>query len=136
MSVLITTHTMAETEECDRLALMFAGRVVREASPKALKEEVTEQAGQLLEVSPDDPATALRQLRQNDSPTRTTKAGFLTEVSGAQVEGLRARLKTQGPGALLTVEGLHQRVVARGQVFGDQHVQLAQTSAYGSLLAL
>ena len=63
VSILITTHYMAEAEQCDHLALMFAGRVVSDASPDELKSQVEAEAGQLLEISYPDTAEAFGVLR-------------------------------------------------------------------------
>jgi ABC-type multidrug transport system ATPase subunit len=35
VAILVTTHYMSEAEHCDHLALMYAGRVVADASPEA-----------------------------------------------------------------------------------------------------
>ncbi|MDA8107211.1 MAG: ATP-binding cassette domain-containing protein [Betaproteobacteria bacterium] len=64
VAVLVTTHYMMEAEHCDRLALMFAGRIVSDAPPAALKEAVEREAGQLLEVSVDRPLAALPALER------------------------------------------------------------------------
>jgi ABC-2 type transport system ATP-binding protein len=34
VAILVTTHYMSEAEHCDHLALMYAGRVVADASPE------------------------------------------------------------------------------------------------------
>ncbi|MGP1675787.1 MAG: ATP-binding cassette domain-containing protein [Burkholderiales bacterium] len=61
VAILITTHYMTEAEHCDRLALMYAGRIVADAAPAELKRRVAEEAGGLLEIgaSPVLPALAL-----------------------------------------------------------------------------
>jgi ABC-2 type transport system ATP-binding protein len=59
VAILITTHYMSEAEHCDRLALMYAGRVVTEGSPGEMKRQVEQEAGQLLEVIADQPGKAL-----------------------------------------------------------------------------
>ncbi|MFN7410042.1 MAG: ABC transporter ATP-binding protein, partial [Pseudomonadota bacterium] len=63
VAILLTTHYMAEADLCDRIALMFAGRVVADATPAQLKEELTAERGQLLEVSAEPPLAALAALR-------------------------------------------------------------------------
>lgn len=37
VAILITTHYLSEAEHCDRLALMYAGRIVAEGTPAHLK---------------------------------------------------------------------------------------------------
>ncbi len=63
VAILITTHYMTEAEHCDRLALMYAGRIVADAAPAELKRRVAEQAGDLLEISASPVLPALKLLR-------------------------------------------------------------------------
>jgi len=63
VAILLTTHYMREADLCDRLALMFAGRVVADASPAQMKAEFAVERGQLLEVSTAQPLQALAALR-------------------------------------------------------------------------
>jgi len=55
VALLVTTHYLTEAEHCDRLALMYGGRIVSEGSPSGLKEEVEQEAGVLLELITDKP---------------------------------------------------------------------------------
>ncbi len=59
VAVLITTHYMSEAEYCDHLALMYAGRVVADATPTAMKDALLAEAGPMLEVRADDPHRAV-----------------------------------------------------------------------------
>ena len=63
VAVLLTTHHMREADLCDRLALMFNGRVVADATPAQMKVELAAVRGQLLEVSTGQPHQALAALR-------------------------------------------------------------------------
>ena len=84
VAILVTTHYMSEAEHCDHLALMYAGRIVAEGSPGDMKLEVEKEAGQLLEVTTDQPGPALR---------RVTRAGF----SGAALFGTKIHLLSLDP---------------------------------------
>jgi ABC-2 type transport system ATP-binding protein len=53
VALLVTTHYLSEAEHCDRLALMYGGRIVSEGSPSGLKQEVEQEAGVLLELITD-----------------------------------------------------------------------------------
>ncbi len=64
VAILVTTHYMSEAEHCDHLALMYAGRVVADASPEQMKLEVNEEAGKLLELQTDHPLVALGLLQE------------------------------------------------------------------------
>lgn len=65
VAILMTTHNMLEAERCDRLALMFRGRLVANASPDALKAEVARDAGWLFELTVDRPEDAIERLKVN-----------------------------------------------------------------------
>jgi drug efflux transport system ATP-binding protein len=62
VAILVTTHYMSEAEHCDHLALMFAGRIVADAPPDVMKEQVEAEAGRLLELATDQPALAMERL--------------------------------------------------------------------------
>jgi len=64
VAILITTHYMSEAEHCDNLALMYAGRIVAEGSPAAMKRQVEQEAGRLFEVVVDQPGPALAHVQQ------------------------------------------------------------------------
>ncbi|TWT81345.1 putative ABC transporter ATP-binding protein YbhF [Planctomycetes bacterium CA13] len=59
VAVMVTTHYMSESEHCDHIAMMYAGRVFADASPSELKTSLREESGQLLEVTTDKPLAAL-----------------------------------------------------------------------------
>ena len=84
VAILITTHYMSEAEHCDHLALMYAGRIVAEGSPQAMKHQVEREAGALLELTVDQPAEALQQL---------LRAGF----RGAALFGTKIHLLSKDP---------------------------------------
>ena len=68
VAILLTTHYMSEAELCDRLALMFAGRVVADATPATMKAELAAELGHLLEVSTEAPVSALEVIRAAGFP--------------------------------------------------------------------
>jgi ABC-2 type transport system ATP-binding protein len=84
VAILITTHYMSEAEHCDHLALMYAGRIVAEGSPEAMKEQVEREAGHLLDVATDQPGNALQEL---------LRAGFV----GAALFGTKIHLLAKDP---------------------------------------
>ncbi len=63
VAILVTTHYMSEAEHCDHLALMYAGRVVADASPEQMKQDVEAAAGRLIEIGSNAPAHAQKILR-------------------------------------------------------------------------
>ena len=66
VTILVTTHYMSEAEHCDHLALMYAGRVVADATPSEMKQELQDEAGQLLEIQVDQPQAALALLDESN----------------------------------------------------------------------
>lgn len=84
VAILISTHHMSEAEHCDKLALMYAGRIVAEGAPADMKHHVEQEAGSLFEVMADQPAKALVQLHQ---------AGF----HGAALFGTRLHVFCRDP---------------------------------------
>ncbi len=84
VAILVTTHYMSEAEHCDRLALMYAGRIVADAPPEALKREVEAKAGAVLAVSCAAPAAAMALL---------SAAGF----GGLSLHGQRVHLFSPSP---------------------------------------
>ncbi len=64
VTILVTTHYMSEAEHCDHIALMYAGKVVADASPEQLKQNLQEQAGSLYAISCSNAAAALHTLQQ------------------------------------------------------------------------
>lgn len=65
IAVLVTTHYMTEAEHCDHIVLMYAGEVVEDDTPDAMKRALQTEAGQLLEVVTDKPLIALEQLEKS-----------------------------------------------------------------------
>ncbi|MEX5217396.1 MAG: ATP-binding cassette domain-containing protein [Nitrospira sp.] len=87
VAILVTTHYMSEAEHCDHLALMFAGRVVAEGSPSAMKAQVEKEAGRLIELITDQPLLAVKTLQAAGCPEASlfgTKVHVLcSELDGA-----------------------------------------------------
>jgi ABC-2 type transport system ATP-binding protein len=56
-TAFVTTHYMEEAEYCDRLALIYRGRIIAEGPPAELKERNMKRA--VLEIETDRPVEAL-----------------------------------------------------------------------------
>jgi ABC-2 type transport system ATP-binding protein len=61
VTILVTTHYMEEAEFCDRLVLIYQGRIVARGTPRELKQEVKET---ILAVHPDNLDGALDLIKQ------------------------------------------------------------------------
>ena len=84
VAILVTTHYMSEAEHCDHLALMYAGRIIADATPAQMKQSLEHEAGQLLDVLTDQPLQALKLIEQ---------AGY----KGAALFGRRIHLLAKEP---------------------------------------
>ncbi len=84
VAILVTTHYMSEAEHCDHLALMHAGRIIVDATPDQMKQALEQDAGQLLEITTEQPLMALKILEQ---------AGF----EGVSLFGQRIHLFVRNP---------------------------------------
>jgi len=60
-TIFVTTHYMDEAEHCQELAFIHAGKIVAQGAPDLIK--TTLMKGQVLEISPDQPAEAMRLLK-------------------------------------------------------------------------
>jgi len=76
-AVLVTTHYLEESEQCNRLGFMVAGELVAEGSPTAIKDR---QPGHLLEVVVDQPQRALDVLKQAGERWRVSLFGSRLHV--------------------------------------------------------
>lgn len=91
VAILLTTHYMAEAEMCDRIAMMYAGRVVADASPTQLKSDLLARRGQLLEVTPRNAMGALLALQEAGFP-QAVLHGRSIHVMSHHPEADRARI--------------------------------------------
>jgi ABC-2 type transport system ATP-binding protein len=70
-TVMVTTHFMDEAEYCDRVALIYRGRVIALASPDALKRSV--RSSECPDPTMEDAFIAL--IRRSDEQTAGAAAG-------------------------------------------------------------
>jgi ABC-2 type transport system ATP-binding protein len=90
-TIFVTTHYMDEAEHCHRLAFIQHGRVVALGSPTEIKETV--MRGQVLEIDCDDPAQALRVLRELDGLDEVALYGALIHVVAEGVAERRQEIE-------------------------------------------
>jgi ABC-2 type transport system ATP-binding protein len=64
VAILVTTHYMSEAEHYDHLALMHAGRIIADDTPANMIQALQNEAGQLLDITTDNPLAALSHLEQ------------------------------------------------------------------------
>nr|WP_222613165.1 ATP-binding cassette domain-containing protein [Undibacterium jejuense] len=130
VTILVTTHYMSEAEHCDHIALMYAGRVVADASPEKLKENVEAEAGKLVEIQTPDPQAAL-DLLQADGYTSAALFGPRIHVLLLDPEADSAKisemLKPLGTLKIapkkLSMEDVFVHIVTRLEAQDAQNVQ-------------
>lgn len=105
VAILITTHYMSEAEHCDRLALMYAGRIVDNNTPEMLKDSIEAENGQLVELQVSDSPRTLAVLRSAGYPQAYTHGAGVRLFSRApDDDGARIR-------SLLDAGGVEVRAV-------------------------
>lgn len=80
-AVLVTTHYLEEAEQCNRLGLMAAGRLIEQGTPTEVKSR---QQGALLEIRVDDPGKAVRAL---DRPPQRWRVSLFGDRLHVVVDG-------------------------------------------------
>jgi ABC-2 type transport system ATP-binding protein len=83
-AILVTTHYLEESEQCNRLGFMAGGELVAEGTPSGIKSA---QTGHLLEFIVDQPQRAADLLKSDNERWRVSRFGDrLHVVTGEDVE--------------------------------------------------
>ncbi len=105
VTVLVTTHYMDEAEFCDRLVLIYQGRVVAEGPPRELKASLPET---ILAVYPDRLGEALEVIRGLPEVSEAAVFGDGLHVATLRPEEAEAALRQA-----LTQAGISLRRLTR-----------------------
>lgn len=92
-TILVTTHYMDEAEHCQSLAFIQHGRIAVQGSPAVIKE--TKMRGQVLEIDCEDPATAIRVLREMGAFDEVALYGALVHAVASDVRMLVPKIIEQ-----------------------------------------
>jgi ABC-2 type transport system ATP-binding protein len=97
-AILVTTHYLEESEQCNRIGLMVAGELVVEGAPSEIKNR---QPGHLLELIVDQPQRAADLLKQDLESWRVSLFGdrlhVITDEDAASAERtIRQKLQSNG----------------------------------------
>jgi ABC-2 type transport system ATP-binding protein len=87
VTVFVTTHYMEEAEYCDRLALIYNGRIIAAGSPRELKTSVMDET--ILDLRCPAPQTMIETLL--DLPEVRDAAVFGTSIHITAADGASAR---------------------------------------------
>ncbi len=105
VTILVTTHYMEEAEFCDRLVLIYQGRIVAQGTPRELKQEVRET---ILAVHPDNLDAALEEIKQLPGIVEAAVFGDGLHVAVTEPEAgerdIAATLKTHDIALLRPIE--------------------------------
>ncbi|HSB68035.1 MAG TPA: ABC transporter ATP-binding protein, partial [Candidatus Methylomirabilis sp.] len=85
VTVFVTTHYMDEAEYCDRLALIYQGRIIALGTPDKLKREHMPE--DVLEIAVDHPVDALELLPKEPVVREASLFGKLLHVVVADAAG-------------------------------------------------
>jgi ABC-2 type transport system ATP-binding protein len=113
VTVFVTTHYMDEAEYCDRLALIYRGRIVAEGRPAALKERSIGR--DVLEIDVDRPLDALDLL--TGANIETAVFGALLHATLEHAEEALPRIKEVLVNGGFTVRNIEKIVPSLEDVF-------------------
>jgi ABC-2 type transport system ATP-binding protein len=98
VTVFVTTHYMDEAEYCNRLALMYRGKLVAFATPSELKR--TSMKGDLILLECESLGRAIQLIREIDEVREAAVFGnalhLVMKESSAPIAPLRVHLEAHG----------------------------------------
>ncbi|HEY3272072.1 MAG TPA: ABC transporter ATP-binding protein [Geothrix sp.] len=121
MSILVTTHNLAEADQCDRLAFILSGKLMAYGRPRALKEGLVRQVVELRTDHFRDLQTAARRIPGVLSAELLGRSVRLSLPAGEDPAGLLSALRQGGhafealPPELPSLEDLFVDLVQRSR---------------------
>lgn len=128
VALLITTHYMSEAEQCDHISLLFAGRVVADASPEQLKADLAARRGGLWTFTTATPQPTVKALQAGGFASASLYGNevHVLDPDGATLAGRIAQvLDPLGLGA----GPVRQRPLAMEDVFVERVLELEREAA-------
>jgi ABC-2 type transport system ATP-binding protein len=107
-TIFVSTHYMDEAEYCNRLALMYRGKVIALGTPAELKAGLTEHS--LLNLDASDPLDTMRALEGLEGVRDVAVFGGGLHVTVDNVEATSARMRER-----LGAQGIEVRKLERIQ---------------------
>jgi len=89
-TILVTTHYMEEAEFCDRLVLIYQGRIIAQGTPSELKGEVREA---ILAVYPDNLDDALNLIKKLPQVDEAAVFGDGLHIATTRPEEIESAIK-------------------------------------------
>lgn len=90
ITILVTTHYMEEAEFCDRLVLIYQGRLIAQGTPSDLKRTLP---GQIIAIYPERLAEALELVRQLPQIAEAALFADGIHAAAAQAEEAESAVK-------------------------------------------
>lgn len=115
LTLVVATPYMDEAENCQRLGLIYQGRLVATGSPAALKEDIG--AGVMLELTCPDPFAALRRLQAEPSLAHVSLFGRHLHVLVEDVSAARCLLDTTLQAIGQEIEHLEETALSLEDLF-------------------
>ncbi len=115
VTIFVTTHYMDEAEYCDRLALIYRGRLIALGTPEQLKREHMPE--DVLEVAVDRPVEALEVLARVPAAREAALFGALLHVVVADAVTDLAAVRDELERAGLTVARIEKILPSLEDVF-------------------
>lgn len=116
VALLVTTHYMTEAEQCDHICLMYAGRIVADATPDQLKSDLARSDGLPFEITVDHRQKAISALRDAGFPSAGL-AGSGVRLIDKDEATLPQRLVRALRPVGLEASGLSKRPITMEDVF-------------------
>ncbi|HKA20265.1 MAG TPA: ATP-binding cassette domain-containing protein [Blastocatellia bacterium] len=114
-AILVTTHYLEESEQCNRLGMMVAGELVAEGSPNEIKRQ---QPGHLLEVIVDRPQEAADLLKRGTDEWRISLFGQRIHViTGKSVDDCKRIVNSRLTANGIKIIDMHEGRFSMEDVF-------------------
>ncbi len=93
VTVFVTTHYLDEADYCDRLALIYRGRLIAEGSPQQLRHE--HMRGEVLEIAAEPLVSAMEVLQRqgHDAAVFGNRIHAIVPAAEAAVRPIRSALE-------------------------------------------
>jgi ABC-2 type transport system ATP-binding protein len=112
-TIFVTTHYMEEADYCDRLALIYKGRIVAEGAPMQLRQNYMKR--EILEIETERTVEALEILLENGMESAIFSSTLHATVQDADASALRIRRVLESAG--IAVERIDRVMPSLEDVF-------------------
>jgi ABC-2 type transport system ATP-binding protein len=115
VTVFVTTHYMDEAEYCDRVALIYRGKLIAEGAPDVLKTKFMQE--DVLEVACERPQDAMEEIRSLDGVKEVALFGKNLHVVAGDGDAAARLLEDSLPQKGFPVERIEKIVPSMEDVF-------------------